>query len=102
MRATTKSATTMRSEWEAQRGAQVSPSHCSVKYLWVSVGIRTSNLAGTPIIHAHVGESRPACNPICANSARRSGVARMYDQAGGAREMAHEAHLPARFEPLLE
>jgi hypothetical protein len=26
----------------------------------------------------------------------------MYDQAGGAREMAHEAYLLARFEPLLE
>jgi hypothetical protein len=25
----------------------------------------------------------------------------MYDQAGGAREMAHEAYLLARFEPLL-
>jgi hypothetical protein len=26
----------------------------------------------------------------------------MYDQAGGADEMAHEAYLRARFEPLLE
>jgi len=26
----------------------------------------------------------------------------MYDQAGGTGEMAHEAYLSARFEPLLE
>ena len=55
-----------------------------------------------PIIPAHAGESRAASDRIFAYSARRSGVARMYDQAGGASEMAHEAYLLARFEPLLE
>jgi hypothetical protein len=50
----------------------------------------------------HVEESRAASDRICAYRARRSGVAAMYDQAGGAREMAREAYLFARFEPLLE
>jgi hypothetical protein len=48
------------------------------------------------------GESRAVSDRIFACSARRSGVARMYDQTGGARELAHEAYLPSRFEPLLE
>jgi hypothetical protein len=55
-----------------------------------------------PIIPAHAAESRTASDRVFAHSARRSGVARVYDQAGGAREMAHETYLLARFEPLLE
>ena len=54
-----------------------------------------------PIIPADAGESRAASDRVFAHSARRSGVARMYGQAGGAREMAHETCLLARFEPLL-
>lgn len=54
------------------------------------------------IICPHAGDSHAASNSVFAHSARRSGVAAMYDQAGGAREMAHEAYLLARFEPLLE
>ena len=47
-------------------------------------------------------ESHAASDRVFAYSARRSGVGTMYDEAGGAREMAHETYLLARFEPLLE
>jgi hypothetical protein len=54
-----------------------------------------------PIVRAHARESHAASASVFAYNARRSGVARMYEQAGGAREMAHETYLLARFEPLL-
>jgi hypothetical protein len=70
------------------------------------IPVRESRFSRTPtdndpIVRAHARESHAASASVFAYNARRSGVARMYDQAGGAREMAHEAHLLARFEPLL-
>src|SRR5215471_9730503 len=73
-----------------------------IKYLWASRDSDERLRIVASIIRAYVGESRAASDRACAHSARRSGVARMYDQTGGAREMAREAYLFARFEPLLE
>ena len=73
-----------------------------VKYLWARRDSDERPRIVTSIIRAHVAESHATCDRVCAHSARRSGIARMYDQAGGADEMADEAYLPARFEPLLE
>jgi len=73
-----------------------------IKYLWASRDSDERPRVVTSIIRAHVGESRAASDRTCAHSSRGSGVARMYDQTGGAREMAREAYLFARFEPLLE
>ena len=53
------------------------------------------------IIPPDAAESRAVNDRVCAHSARDSGVAEMYDQAGGAGEMAHEAYLPARFKPAV-
>jgi len=65
-------------------------------------GFRRTPTGVTSIIRTHVGKSRTASDRACAHSARGSGVARMYDQARGAREMARKTNLFARFEPLLE
>src|SRR5215475_10259530 len=70
-----------------------------IKYLCASRDSDERPRVVTCIISTHVGKSRAAS---AITSGRRSSVAGMYDQAGGAREMAREAYLFARFEPLLE
>ena len=66
------------------------------------VGIQT-NVHLSDLYNLHPCWEEPRrCDRTCAHNSRGSGVAGMYDQAGGAREMARKACLFARFEPLLE